>query len=211
MDERDCFRAVTGQVDIWWDQFFRWQLRGLTDDELLWQPVPDCWTLHDLGNGLVRYDFAWPPPQPSPFTTIGWRMCHVAVFTLANRIVAQFDESVASSADLWQQLVRWRSGPNGKYNFETVPFSLTAAGALTMLDECWAMWRRGLNELGEHGLWRPIGPEEHDFTDMQLGERDPLIGLVLHVHREVMHHGAEIGLLRNLYRLRRGLKTSRPR
>src|SRR5262245_12289606 len=34
---------------------------------------------------------------------------------------------------------------------------------------------------------------------MQLGPDDPMIGLVLHVHRELMHHGAEISLLRDLY------------
>ena len=34
----------------------------------------------------------------------------------------------------------------------------------------------------------------------QLGRDDPFIGLVLHVHREVIHHGAEILLLRDLYR-----------
>jgi hypothetical protein len=34
---------------------------------------------------------------------------------------------------------------------------------------------------------------------MRLGCDDPMIGLVLHVHREVLHHGAEINLLRDLY------------
>jgi hypothetical protein len=28
---------------------------------------------------------------------------------------------------------------------------------------------------------------------------DPRVGLVLHIHRELMHHGAEVGHLRDLY------------
>ena len=43
---------------------------------------------------------------------------------------------------------------------------------------------------------------------MRLGRSDPAIGLVLHVHREVMHHGAEVCLLRDLYRHERCLVTS---
>lgn len=46
----------------------------------------------------------------------------------------------------------------------------------------------------------PIGDREWDIPEMRLGRSDPVIGLVLHVHREVMHHGAEVCLLRDLYR-----------
>jgi hypothetical protein len=50
-----------------------------------------------------------------------------------------------------------------------------------------------------------LGDQEGDIADMQLGYDDPFIGLVLHVHREVIHHGAEILLLRDLYRSTHGL------
>jgi hypothetical protein len=48
--------------------------------------------------------------------------------------------------------------------------------------------------LGEEGLARPCGPVEGPFAD------EPLAALLLHIHREVIHHGAEIALLRDLYR-----------
>jgi len=39
-----------------------------------------------------------------------------------------------------------------------------------------------------HGGHRLGGPADH-----------PLAGLILHINREVIHHGAEISLLRDLY------------
>jgi hypothetical protein len=47
------------------------------------------------------------------------------------------------------------------------------------------------------GLARPCGPAE-PFPDA------PMASLVLHINREVIHHGAEIALLRDLYRWRFG-------
>ena len=46
------------------------------------------------------------------------------------------------------------------------------------------------------GLGRPCGPAEGPFADA------PLAALVQHINREVIHHGAEIALLRDLYRAR---------
>jgi hypothetical protein len=76
---------------------------------------------------------------------------------------------------------------------------LAAQDAIVFLDNWWEQWRAGLRSVGDDGLWRPMGPGEN-APDMQLGADDPLIGLVLHIHRELMHHGAEINLLRDLYR-----------
>ena len=44
------------------------------------------------------------------------------------------------------------------------------------------------------GLVRPCGPAEGPYADYPLAE------LVLHINREALHHGAEIALLRDLYR-----------
>jgi hypothetical protein len=40
----------------------------------------------------------------------------------------------------------------------------------------------------------PLGTAGDAFAD------DPMASLVLHVSRETMHHGGEIGVLRDLYR-----------
>ncbi len=51
--------------------------------------------------------------------------------------------------------------------------------------------------LGAAGLAEPCGPAEGPFAEFSMA------ALVLHIHREVIHHGAEISLLRDLY-LREG-------
>ena len=43
------------------------------------------------------------------------------------------------------------------------------------------------------GLTRPCGPAEGPFA------AEPMATLVLHINREMLHHGAEVPLLRNLY------------
>ena len=50
-------------------------------------------------------------------------------------------------------------------------------------------------------LAAPCGPAEGPYADY------PKAALVLHIHREVIHHGAEVSLLRDLYR-RRGSATA---
>ena len=57
----------------------------------------------------------------------------------------------------------------------------------------YARWVEGVRGLGEEGLARPCGPAEGPYAD------EPLAALVTHIHREVIHHGAEIALLRDLY------------
>ena len=180
-------RAVLGQIEWWWDTTFRPRLDGLGQRELEWEPVPGCWRITPTEDGLVAYDFEWPPPHPAPFTTIGWRLCHIGIGCLANRASVLFPESVTEPIT-----TRLFEGP--------LPFPSTADEVLAFLDRWWAIWIGGLRDAGDEWLWEPIGDREWDVPEMQLGTGDPVIGLVLHVHRELMHHGGEIGVLRDLYR-----------
>ena len=52
--------------------------------------------------------------------------------------------------------------------------------------------------LGEAGLAEPCGPTEGPFA------AEPMGVLVLHINRELLHHGAEIALLMDLYDARSG-------
>jgi len=56
-------------------------------------------------------------------------------------------------------------------------------------------WNAGVRELSDADLEDPpaVGPE-----------RFPMENRVLHVNRELIHHGAEISLLRDLYRWQDG-------
>jgi hypothetical protein len=50
-----------------------------------------------------------------------------------------------------------------------------------------------VQQLSTEDLAKPIGPAEGPWADK------PMLDLVLHINREVIHHGAEIALLRDLY------------
>jgi hypothetical protein len=73
-----------------------------------------------------------------------------------------------------------------------------AAGALAQLDQAYAAWTAGVAGLGTEGLARACSPAEGPWAAA------PMATLVLHINREVIHHGAEIALLRDLYRWRHG-------
>jgi len=53
-------------------------IEGLTDEEFAWEPGPDVWRVFRDEQGRWTHDYAEPDPVPSPFTTIGWRVAHVA-------------------------------------------------------------------------------------------------------------------------------------
>lgn len=163
-------RQLADQLDVHWTGFLRPRLAGLTDDEYFWQPVPDCWTVHADGS----VDFTYPEPQPAPFTTIAWRLAHVIVGVLAVRNHAHFGAPDAS--------------------YQTWDYATDAGTALRQLDEQYATWVAGVRSLDDDDLARPCGPAEGPWADHPMSE------LILHINREVIHHGAEIACLRDLYR-----------
>lgn len=174
------------QLTWHWDNQLRPRLDGLTDDEYLWEPVPGSWNVRprgdsgpdvegavSVGAGGFTIDFAFPEPEPAPFTTIAWRLAHMIVGVLGERNANHF------------------AGPPDSY--QTHDYAGTAAEALEQLDGAYARWVAGVEALGEEGLFRPCGEAEGPYADA------PLADLVVHIHRELIHHGAEVSLLRDLY------------
>jgi hypothetical protein len=82
-------------------------------------------------------------------------------------------------------------GPAADY--ESWPYATDAATALDQLDAEYQRWTTGVRTLSDDDLNRPCGPAEGPYAD------HPMFVLVLHINREVIHHGAEIALLRDLY------------
>ncbi len=187
----DWNKELLGQLEWHWEHQLRPRLDGLTDEEYFREPVPGCcWSVRPraeatsplaMGAGEFVMDFAIPAPQPEPVTTIAWRLAHIIVGIFAWRNASHFGGPA----------VDWGSWE----------YAGSAAEALRQLDEQHAAWVKGVRGLGADGLARPCGPAE-PFPDASMA------GLVLHIQREVIHHGAEISLLRDLYRPkgdRRGL------
>jgi hypothetical protein len=181
--DMDWNRYLSEQLDWQWNAALRPRLAGLTDDEYFWEPVAGCWSVRPraqskapitFGGGEYVFEYARPEPTPPPVTTIAWRLAHVIVGCLGQRTASHF------------------GGPEMPWS--DVTFAGTAKDALARLDEAYAGWIAGVRGLGADGLARRCGPAEGPYADASLAE------LVLHINREVIHHGAEMALLRDLYR-----------
>jgi hypothetical protein len=167
------------QLNWHWHNNLRPRLDGLTDEEYLWEPVRDCWSVRPRGtsaapmsegSGEWTMDFASPAPEPAPVTTIAWRLAHIIVSCLGYRVGWYFGGKDVDS--------------------QTFAYAGTADEALGQLDEMYGKWNAGVRQLSDDDLESPpaVGPE-----------RFPMENRVLHVNRELIHHGAEISLLRDLY------------
>jgi hypothetical protein len=179
------------QLTWHWTHQVRPRLDGLTDDEYFWEPAPGCWSVRQrgsgtapvqAGSGAMTIDFAMPVPDPPPFTTIAWRLGHVIVGVLAVRNAAHFGRAPV--------------------DYQSFEYASTAAAALAQLDTEYATWLAGVESLGEAGLARPCGAAEGPYAER------PMAALVLHINRELIHHLAEVCLLRDLY-LHTGQQTRR--
>jgi hypothetical protein len=68
-----------------------------------------------------------------------------------------------------------------------------AEPARTLMDTAYAVFRERMTALGEDGIRQEMGPAWGPY------EHEPWSALVLHAIDEIVHHGAEIALLRDLY------------
>jgi DinB superfamily len=185
----DWGRVLVGQLEFYWDIHLRPRLDGLTDEEYFWEPVDGCWSLRRAEDGSYQLDQQRPAPSPPPVTTIAWRLVHLGAGCLANRASAFFgDGSVPDDADM----------ADPRHVPTDLPGSATEATAF--LEQSYRQWHDGIASLDDEGLRRPLGPKGGPYAN------DPMAELIVHINREVMHHGAEICLLRDLYRAA-GVKT----
>ncbi|MER8265511.1 DinB family protein [Streptomyces griseus] len=162
----------------------------LGDDEHLWEPVPDCWSVRRRGDApgaratVLAGVGAWgrdaaesPHPFPPPFTTIAWRLSHLA-------------EMLTLRAD------HTSGGRTLSRDGYRTPGD--AAGAVAAFGTASAAWREALLTADDTAL-DTIGYSTYpNGSDAE----DPFVDIVWWVNQEVLHHGAEIALLRDLYRAR---------
>ena len=93
-----------------------------------------------------------------------------------------------------------RTGSPGGFERDD-PAPATAAEAIAVLDRAHAFWQDVLQELPAASWWEPLGPVAGPYAE------DDKASLVLHQLDEQIHHGAELGVLRDLYRQDRGRST----
>ncbi|MEV7522796.1 DinB family protein [Streptomyces sp. NPDC091371] len=164
----------------------------MTDEEYLWEPVADCWSVRrradgpgpratllagagDWGRDAATYPHPWPPP----FTTIAWRLSH-----LTEMLTLRADHTAGT-----------RSRTRNDYRVEG-----DVAGAVPGFDTAATAWRKALLSVDEAAL-DTVGyctyPHGSDAEE-------PFIEIAWWVNQELLHHGSEIALLRDLHRSRGG-------
>ncbi len=166
---------LLGSIDYVWSRV-RGRIEGLSQDEYLFEPVVGCWSVRPAEHGVWRVDWVSPNPDPAPVTSMAWRLWHIGSECLAGY--------TSNGLGDWPLEV---AGPDW---YEHVDDALDA------LDKAWAAFRSGLDGLGEDGMWRELGDDWGPYA------KDSWGSLVLHAQDEVSHHGAEVALLRDLYRAR---------
>ncbi len=171
----DVGALLLDHLDMWWAGY-RLAIDDLTDAEHLWSPV-DGWTVREVDGRWVIDDIPDRSVEPAPFTSIAWRMWHIAVDCLDSYSRRAFGS---------------QPGP------DDMEWYGTAAEALGRTDASWRHFRDRLGALDAAGWAAPLGELFGPF-----GER-PRAALALHAHAEVTHHAAEVRLLRDLYRERGG-------
>ena len=161
----------------------------MTDDEYLWEPVPKCWSIRPrtegpgpgamelVGAGDWGRDRAYPAPQPPPFTTIAWRLGH-----LNEMLTLRADYTIGTHA-LTRDGYRHRGD---------------AAGGIAAFAAAAEQWRAALTSADDAALDQ-VGRSTYPYGS---DSENSFIDIVWWVNQELLHHGAEIALLRDLYRER---------
>jgi hypothetical protein len=161
----------------------------LSDEEYLWEPAPGAWSIRRRGEAVTARAYGpgeWlldndaGDPDPAPVTTIAWRLGHLH----------------SGFAGRWE----WTFGERRRPPASLVDFSPSADVAL---ERFWALldrWRASVAAMTPEQLETP------GFGQYPLGSdpEAPFITIVWWTNLELIHHMAEIALLRDLWRTRHG-------
>jgi DinB family protein len=159
----------------------------LTDEEYLWEPAPGAWSLRrrgeaasprPFGPGEWQLDDAPGDPDPTPVTTIAWRLGHLHL----------------DFAGSWE----WTFGGRRRPPAELVDFSPSAAVALERFWATMDRWRDSVAAVTDEQL-DTVGYSQYPWSD---AAELPFITVIWASNLEFIHHMAEIALLRDLYRTR---------
>ncbi len=165
------------------------RVQGMTDDEYFWEPVAGCWNIRRrdddrgvrmVGKGewaLEQEHIPFDAPDP-PFTTIAWRLAHLSVW-------------ITVRAD-------WTIGTKS-IDVDDIEMPSSAATGIVALERAAAFWREALTTATTDADLDQVGRSSYPGG---LDPTLPFIDIVWWVNKELIHHAAEIALLRDLWRVK---------
>ncbi|HUR77816.1 MAG TPA: DinB family protein [Acidimicrobiales bacterium] len=157
-----------------WQQRFVGRIADLTDEEFWSDPAPDCWRITPDGAGGWTGDFGLVFTEEAPITTMGWRLAHIIDLLKEDRCATYLGLAPEPSAAQ-----------------EWIPSS--ADQARQMVRDSAATFRRYVEATDDASLDVAV---PRQFNNAAVTRH----GFILHIVDEVIHHGAEVGLLRDLWR-----------
>lgn len=167
--------SVAGAFELAWERLVS-RLDGLGDEEYLWEPVAGCWSLRPGADGRWLLDGeggGGPAPDPVPVTTIAWRLGHIG-------------GTVGGFA-------RMRFGDGKPLTGSALVVPPHAGEVVAFLNAHYRSWMDGLLGLPEPEWSREIGDGFGRYAQATT------LDLALHVLDELIHHAAEVGVLRDLW------------
>lgn len=174
---------LTAQYDTSYE-YFSQRLECLTDDEYFWEPASTCWSIRRraeartpriFGKGDWVLEVEIPEPATPLVTTIAWRLGHM----ISGEMI-RHDYTFGSKSLHWDE----------------IEFAGSASDALAMLDRSHQAWRAGLGNLSDADL-DIVGLSSNPWG---LDPNLPFGDILWWTNRELIHHAAEIALLRDLWR-----------
>src|SRR3954452_15453869 len=160
-----------------WSQLHRPARLGLvtTEREDLTELGQYAYTrLRERLDGLDDDEYGW---EPGPgVSSLVWRIGHIADLLTEERNASWLGVSPVAAA------------PPGEPG--------TAAEALAALEAAFSVWSGVLESVPEESLGEAVGPVAGPYADSTRR------AFVLHVLDELIHHGAEVGLVRDLWAAR---------
>jgi len=172
---------VRGQLGFSWLMLAE-RLSEIDDEAYLWEPAPDAWSLRpreqartENVTGLGDWVLEWPREgDPERMRTIAWLVAHLT--------------------DVFFERWEWTFGGR-KLRRSDLTFSPRAEEGIAQLVRWATAWQEDIAGLETEQVFI-VGLSQATEIDQQA----PFGHLVLHVNRELIHHGAEITFLLDQHR-----------
>jgi uncharacterized damage-inducible protein DinB len=122
--------------------------------------------------GLMDPELRWRPAPADPDISLEWRLKHIGDLLAESRNALWLGQQPATAQ---------------------LPIAGDAVQTLARLDAAYAVWRQVLANCTDESLAQPLGAAAGIYG------KDTRRSFVLHILDELIHHGAEAALLRDLY------------